>query len=148
MDYIKIRFTDDLDELESKLDKTLADLFQSLGPSFSFSKTTWKPQLDIYETAEKIYILAEIAGVDKDNLELEINPRAVRIFGKRIGAPPAANGRYRLAEIQYGPFERVLYLRTPINTETVSARYKNGFLMIELAKIPFPEKQKIPISIE
>ena len=148
MEYIKIRFSDDLDDLESNLDKTLADLFQSMGPSFSFSKTTWKPQLDIYETAEKIYIIAEIAGVDRENLELEINPRAIRIFGRRIGAPPAANGRYRLAEIQYGPFERVLYLRTPVNTESVTARYKNGFLHVELTKMPPPEKQKISINIE
>ncbi|MGM0452967.1 MAG: Hsp20/alpha crystallin family protein [Thermodesulfobacteriota bacterium] len=148
MEYIKIRLTDDFDELESRLDKTISDLFHSMRPGFSFSKAAWKPQLDVYETAEKIYIIAEIAGVDKEDLELEINPRAVRIFGRRAGAPPADNGKYRLAEIQYGPFERVLYLRTPVDTEKVTAKYKNGFLYIDLNKIPHAQKQKIPINIE
>ncbi len=148
MEYIKIRFTNDFDDLESKLDKTIANLFHSMNPSFSFSRNTWKPQLDIYETTEKIYIIAEVAGVNKEDMELEINPRAVRIFGRRISAPPAENGRYRLAEIQYGPFERVLYLRSPVETETVTARYKNGFLYVELTKMPHQEKQKIPISME
>jgi HSP20 family protein len=148
MGYIKIRFSNDLDEIESKLDKTIADMFHSLGPKFSFSKTTWKPQLDIYETKEKVFVVAELAGVEKDNLELEINPRAVRIFGKRVAFPPAQNGRYRLAEIQYGPFERVLYMRTPINTETVSARYVDGFLHVEMEKAPYPAKQKVPIKSE
>jgi len=148
MEYIKIRFSNDLDELESKLDKTIAGMFHSMGPHFSFSKTTWKPQLDIYETMEKIFIVAELAGVDKDDLELEINPRALRIFGKRTALPPAQNGRYRLAEIQYGPFERVLYMRTPINTETVTARYKNGFLHVEMEKMPYPTRQKVHITTE
>ena len=148
MEYIKIRFSNDLDDLESKLDKTIAGMFHSMGPHFSFSKTTWKPQLDIYETMEKIFIVAELAGVDKDDLELEINPRALRIFGKRTAQPPDQNGRYRLAEIQYGPFERVLYMRTPINTETVTARYKNGFLHVEMEKMPYPSMQKVHITTE
>ncbi len=148
MEYIKIRFSNDLDDLESKLDKTIAGMFHSMGPRFSFSKTTWKPQLDIYETMEKIFIVAELAGVDKDDLELEINPRALRIFGRRTAQPPAPNGRYRLAEIQYGPFERILYMRTPINTETVTARYKNGFLHVEMEKMPYPTRQKVHITTE
>ena len=148
MEYIKIRFSNDLDDIESKLDKTIADMFHSMGPRFSFSKTTWKPQLDIFETADKIFVVAELAGVERDDLELEINSRAMRIFGKRIAIPPAKNGRYRLAEIQYGRFERILYMRTPINTETVSARYKNGFLHVEMEKMQYPAKQKVSINIE
>lgn len=146
MEYIKIRFSNDFEE--SDFGKSMSDLFQSMSPMFSFSKTTWKPQLDIYETAEKIYITAEIPGVEKENLELEVNPRAIRISGRRIGAPPAANGRYRLAEIQYGPFERILYLKAPVDTENISAKYKNGFLHIEISKLPYRTRQNIPISSE
>ena len=148
MEYIKIRFTNDLEDLESKLDKTLAGIFHSMGPSFTFSKATWKPQLDIYETMDKIFIVAELAGVEKEDMEVEINPRAVRISGKRAASPPAENGRYRLAEIQYGHFERVLHLQSPINTQSVTARYKNGFLHVEMEKSPYPAKQKVPITTE
>ena len=148
MDFIKIRYSNSLDELESKLDQTIAGLFHSMGPSFSFSKNTWKPQLDIYETKEKIFVVAELAGVDKDGMEIEVNPRALRIFGKRVVSPPAAEGRYRLAEIQYGRFERILYMRTPINIETVAARYKDGLLHVEMEKAPYPSQQKVPISTE
>lgn len=145
MEYIKIRFTNDFDE--SNFQKNVSDLFQSMSPMFSFSsQATWKPQLDIYETAEKIYITAEVPGVDKEDLELEVNPRAIRISGRRQGAPPAPNGRYRLAEIQYGPFERILYLKAPVDTENTTARHKNGFLYIEVSKLPSQKRQTIPIS--
>ena len=146
MEYIKIRFGSDIDD--EHYGKSMSDLFNSMKPMFSFSKTTWKPQLDIYETAEKIYITAEVAGVDKEQLDLDVNPRAVRLSGKRVGPPPAPNGRYRLAEIQYGYFERILYLKTPVDTENVIARYKKGFLYIELAKMPNSAAHKVTISSE
>lgn len=146
MEYIKIRFTNDFDKSNSA--GSMSDPFRSMSPMFTFSQTTWKPQLDIYETAEKIYVTAEIPGVDKENLDLEVNPRAIRISGRRIGSPPAANGRYRLAEIQYGPFERMLYLKAPVDIENITARYKNGFLYIEITKLAHRARQNIPINSE
>ena len=101
--------------------------------------------MDIYETAEAIVILAEIAGVKKDDLDVEINSRAVKISGKRAGMSPGANATYRLAEIQYGSFERILYLPVPINPDNVSATFSNGFLEIRLARQPLDKTHKVPI---
>jgi len=135
MEFIKIRFANDFDGVGTKFEKTIAEMFQTMNPMFSFAKNSWKPQLDIYETPDTILITAEIAGVDKEDLELEINSRAIRIAGKRGPAPVAENGRYRLAEIQYGSFERLLRLNVPIDTENVTATYKKGLLQIHLKKI-------------
>jgi len=113
---------------------------------FILSERMWKPQMDIYESPEEILILAEIAGVNKDNLELEINSKAVRIYGSRPEMPRMKNSTYRLAEIQYGQFERVLFLPAPIDTDKVTASFQNGFLQIRLTKIPRDVTYKIPIS--
>ena len=113
---------------------------------FSLEERTWKPSMDICETADDIIIRAEVAGVDKDRLEVEISSRAVKIFGKRRELPRSANATYRLAEIQYGNFERVLYLPAPIDTENVSTSYANGFLEIRLAKQKLNKTYKIPVS--
>ena len=80
---------------------------------FLSSERSWSPQMDIYETPEEIIVLAEIAGVDKDDLEVEINTKAVRISGCRSELPRTGNATFRLAEIQYGPFERILFLPAP-----------------------------------
>ena len=146
MDYIKIRFGNDFDRLSSKFERTIEHMFRSTGPMFMLSERTWKPQMDIYESPEEILILAEIAGVNKDNLELEINSKAVRIHGSRPEMPRMKNSTYRLAEIQYGQFERVLFLPAPIDTDKVTASYQNGFLQIRLTKIPRDVIHKIPIS--
>jgi len=104
--------------------------------------------MDIYETQEEIIIRAEIAGVDKENLEVEINSKAVRIHGKRTEMSRMDNATYRLAEIQYGCFERILFLPSPIDRKLSVLHILNGFLQIRLAKLPVNIVHKIPISDE
>ena len=146
MDYIKVRFGNEFDRLSSNLEKTIEHMFRSVGPMFKLSECAWRPQMDIYETPEEIIILGEIAGVNKENLELEISSKAVRVYGKRAEFPKIENATYRLAEIQYGTFERILYLPAPIDPEVVSASYSNGFLQIRLAKLALDKIRKIPIA--
>jgi HSP20 family protein len=148
MDYIKIRFSKDVDQMGSKLRKTIDDMFQDINPMYSLSERYWKPQMDIYETKEEIIIRAEIAGVDKENLEVEISSRAVKIFGSRLQPTGDNHATYRLAEIQYGKFERILYLPAPIDTDVISTSYTNGLLQVRLAKLPLDRTYKVPISDE
>ena len=146
MDYIKIRFSNEFDRVQSKVESSIEDIFRSINPMFSLEERSWKPSMDIYETVDDIIIRAEVAGVDKDRLEVEISSRAVKIFGTRRELPRIANATYRLAEIQYGHFERILYLPAPIDTENVSTSYANGFLEIRLAKQKAEKAYKIPVS--
>jgi len=148
MDYIKIRFGNDFGKSDSRFDKNIEDMFRSMSPMFSLSERVWKPQMDIYETPQEVIVLAEIAGVDKDNLEVEISSRAIRISGNREEIPRVENTTYRLAEIQYGTFERILYLPALIDTDKVSASYLNGFLQIRLARMAQNKTHKITISEE
>lgn len=146
MDYIKIRFCNDVDKLHSKIEKSIEDVFRSMNPTFSLTERTWYPQIDIYETEEEIIVRAEVAGVDIEDLAVEVSHRAIKLMGKRSELPRIDNATYRLAEIQYGMFERVLYLPVPIDTEIVSTSYTNGFLEIRLVKRDTQKAYKITIS--
>ena len=147
MDYIKIRFGKDFDPLGSPFDQVVEGMFRP-GPMFSSCERSWTPQMDLIETADEIILMAEIAGVDKNNLEVEINQKAVRISGKRSESHSMENTTYRLAEIQYGQFERILFLPSPIDPEIVSSSYTNGFLKLTMAKMAKSETHQIPISSE
>lgn len=146
MEYIKIRIADDFGPLGPDLEKTIEDMFRSMSPAFTLAERSWKPPMDMNETPEEIVIVAEVAGVEKDDLEVEISSKAVRIKGNRIARHCTDETTYRLAEIQYGRFERILYLPAPIDPEVVSAGYTNGMLEIRLAKVPIEKTHKIPIS--
>ncbi len=146
MDYIKIRLTNNLEGLDPELHKTMENVFGSMNPMFSRYSQKWVPQMDLFETEDGITIIAALAGVDKDTLEIEINQRAVRISGSR--KPPQSEGKSRfcLAEIQYGKFDRVLFLPTMIDTDKVSASFSAGMLKITMAKYRVPGPKKIPIK--
>jgi HSP20 family protein len=146
MDIIKIRFAEDFEGLDVKVERTIEDIFRSLSPVFSLAEGSWKPLMDMNETPEQIIILAEVAGVDKDDLEVEISSKAVRIRAMRPPRNCGPKATYRLAEIQYGRFERILFLPAPVDPEIVSAAYTNGMLEIRLAKLPLEPVRKVEVT--
>jgi HSP20 family protein len=146
MEHIKIRFLDDFGQLGSKFEKAIEDMFRSMSPAFTLAERSWKPPMDMNETPEEVVIVAEVPGVDKDDLQVEISSKAVRIQGKRIARHCTSDATYRLAEIQYGKFERILFLPAAIDPEVVSASCQNGLLEIRLAKQPPEQIHKIPIQ--
>jgi len=146
MDYIKIRFVDNPECVESEFRRTVEEMLRAAQPRFTLSRQRWRPQIDIYETREEIVILAEIAGVPREEIDLEISPRTVKISGVREGGPREEDARYRLAEIPCGHFERNLTLPVPIDMEKVRAICRNGILEIRLAKRPLDRVQKISIQ--
>jgi HSP20 family protein len=148
MDVIKIRFAADFEDLSSSIEKTIEDMFRSVSPVFGLAERSWKPSMDMNETTEQIIILAEVAGVDKDDLEVEISSKAVRIRAMRPASNCGPDASYRLAEIQYGRFERILFLPAPIDPEIVSAAYTNGMLEIRLAKLPMETVRKVAVAEE
>jgi HSP20 family protein len=148
MEFVKIRFADPLDRFGSQFEKTIENIFRPrpVNPMFACKDCSWYPQMDMYETEKSVIIMAELAGVEKDDLEVEINSKAVRIHGVRKELPKDPAGAYRLAEIRYGRFERILYLPTPVDTEVISSTFSNGLLSIQMAKIEMHKTHKIPIS--
>lgn len=123
-------------------------MFRRVNPMLVMPEQMWRPQIDIYETPEEIIIIGEISGVQKEDLEVELDQGAVRISGRRREIPHVPGMRYHLAEIAYGSFERILLLPVPINPEGVTASYTNGLLKITMAKRPRDQVHRVRIEDE
>jgi HSP20 family protein len=146
MDYIKIRYVDNAEGNEAEFRRTVEEMLRVANPRFTLSRHRWRPQIDIYETLEEIIIHAEIAGVPKEEIHLEIAPGSVKIAGIREGGAREEDARYHLAEIPCGYFERTLSLPALINTETAAAFYRNGLLEIRLVKRPLDRIHRIKVQ--
>ena len=134
MEYIKIRFGKNLGQMHSRLQKTIDEMFQQVNPMVVLQEQTWHPQMDVYETPKEIIIVGEISGVNKEDLEVEVDQKAVKVTGVRRETARVPGMRYHLAEIVYGRVERILFLPVPINPEEVQASYVNGLLKINMVK--------------
>jgi HSP20 family protein len=146
MDYIKIRFVDSPEGVESEFRRSVEEMVRAAQPRFALSRQQWRPQIDIYETRDQIVILAEIAGVPREQINLEVSSRTVKLSGAREGGMQEECGRYRLAEIPCGRFERGIALPVPVEPETARALYRDGILEIRLIKRPLDRVHKINIQ--
>ena len=147
MEYIKIRFGKNLEHMHSRLQRTIDDMFRQVNPMVMLSEQAWRPNIDMYETPNEIVVIGEMSGVDKKDLEVELDQKAVKITAVKREVPRVPGIRYHLAEIAYGRFERVLFLPRPINPEGVRASYSNGLLKITMAKQQDQVRQ-IPVQEE
>jgi len=145
MSSIKVRFAKEIGYIDAEFRKSFDDMFRLFHSSFTVFHNIWSPQVDIYESPDEIIILADIAGVHKEDLYVEIDRRVLRIYGKR-GKPITENTRFHRAEITYGYFERKLILPLPVDTDSVSASYTDGLLQICIAKAPLEKIHKIPVQ--
>ncbi len=97
---------------------------------------TWTPALNAYVCANQVCICIDLAGVDKDQLQVRAEPHRLLITGRR--EPPEPGGaetkplQVLALEIDSGPFAREVELAVEINPEKVTAEQRNGLLWIFL----------------
>lgn len=122
-------------------------LRRSLGPgNGSQSRVSAAyPQLNLWVDTERLYIEAELPGLDLADLELEVAGDQLSLKGTRR-EPEMANGSWYRRERAYGKFHRVLDLPVAVDPDHVQARLKNGVLRIELPKPAQDQPRRIEIE--
>lgn len=114
---------------------------------FSFSPSeVWTPNVNLYETEASYIVCVDLAGVDKEKIDLTVADSTLTLKGARsaptnpdtiTGHPGEAHApRYRvhLMEIDHGPFSREVELPEDVQKEKISAAYRDGMLWVELPK--------------
>ena len=97
---------------------------------------TWEPPVNAYRCAKCICICVDLAGVEKADIEVQVEPEQISISGVRKPPEPLDAPRKPLQvmamEIDYGPFARTIPLPVRIDVEQVTAQQEQGLLWIEL----------------
>ena len=96
----------------------------------------WRPAINAFQCDTGLRICVDLAGVDRTQVELTVEPQRVVLRGTREAPEPTSDeGRavQMIAfEIDYGPFERVVELPSAVDVDEAQAEQRNGFLWIEL----------------
>lgn len=101
--------------------------------------------VDVYQTEEEIVLLAPIAGVSTEELNISLERDVLTIEGERK-RPVEEVGEYLIQECYWGRFARKVIIPVEINPEKISAEFKNGILTIRMPKIAREKKRKILIK--
>jgi HSP20 family protein len=107
---------------------------------------TWTPDVNLYEMDGSYLVCVNLAGVVKEEIDLQVHAQTLTLRGNRQvpnqprdgGTGAAETGqpkvRVHLMEIDHGPFVREVELPDDVESESISATYRNGLLWIELPK--------------
>ena len=133
------------DEFLTPFDKVFDHLMEQTFPTFkedvgvSFNKGAY-PKVNVYEYDDKIGIVAEIPGLDKKNVSVEVEDQVLTITGDKHGFEDDG-AKCITRELKLSSFKRSFNLGEHLDGEDVSASFKDGLLSIAIPKKE-PEKPK------
>ena len=149
--YVTYRYTDrSQQQLERHYRQLVHDALRQSHQSILQRSATWRPLADIRESAEMLTVKIELAGMKEEEIDVTLYEDALVVSGERHEEPEGnENVYYHEAQIRYGPFRIEVLLLLPIDREGVKARYENGFLWVDLPKLPQnkPERVRIERSV-
>jgi len=99
----------------------------------------WNPIVDIYEDEGTYVVAAEIPGVDKKDIEIDVKDRVLTLKGERSADSEVDEGNFYRRERVHGRFARTFTLPLDVDPDKIDASFKDGVLTI---KIPKPEERK------
>jgi HSP20 family protein len=133
------------ERMRREIDELFGDVFErsGFGPGRAFT-----PEVDVYYSGKppRAVVKAELAGIDIDDVSLEIRGRQLIIAGERR-AQEASGRLYQQIEIAHGPFRRIVELGADVEAERAAATYEDGILRIEIPLVQqADEARRIPIE--
>ncbi len=138
-----------MDVVASEMESLFYHLFSPRNPVKPASQQHWNPLSDVYETADKLIVKMELAGVKRDDIGIALEGNRLVIRGVRHENAPAEIISYHQMEINYGYFERAFHLRPGLRQEEISAHFEDGFLTISIEKRPPADKEtSVDIKVE
>jgi HSP20 family protein len=119
------------DRMRREMDALFGDVFERTG--LARRRTGFSPAVDIAYTSDppRAIVTAELAGVEVDELDLEIQGRQLILSGSR-GPAQMEGDVYQQVEIERGPFRRVIELGADVRADEAKASYEDGMLRVEL----------------
>ncbi|HEY1683757.1 MAG TPA: Hsp20/alpha crystallin family protein [Tepidisphaeraceae bacterium] len=98
----------------------------------------WRPAVNLYETTTAYLVCVDLAGVEKEKIDLEVRDGRLTLKGNRPVPLESDNGSQRvsvhLMEIDHGAFCREVELPDDVQRDKIVASHRNGLLWIELPK--------------
>jgi len=134
--------------LFNDMDKMISSVFDNDWNFPVRNHVNWSPAVDVKESDSSFILTADIPGLTKKDVKVNITDNALIISGERNITDEKESGNYHYRERRVGAFSRTFNLPETVKEEEVSASFKNGLLTITLPKheVALPKEREIKIS--
>jgi len=116
--------------------------------SFLEEESEGQLTIDVYQTDDDIIIESTVAGVEPDDIDIDISSESVTIRGERRRSNEVSEENYLYQECYWGKFSRSIILPQEIDPDKAKAEFKNGVLRVRLPKIAKGRTRKLKVRGE
>jgi HSP20 family protein len=116
------------------------------GEEAGWGLRTRTPPVDIYETDDALVLKAELPGVSKEDVSIEVHQNTLIVHGQRKHEAEVKDEHYHRVERAYGAFQRSFVLPAVVDQEKVQATYHDGILELRLPKLESAKPKRIAIQ--
>ncbi len=109
---------------------------------------TWSPSLEVFQRDGQLVVRAELPGLAKDDVKIEISDHTLLITGERKEEKEQRDTGYYACERSYGAFSRSVPLPEGVQGDDATASFKAGVLEVRMAAPTLPEKHGRQIEIK
>ena len=136
----------------NRFDNEMNSLFNNFFPAglggSGDEEGRWIPKVNVKEIDDRFELSAEIPGMEKDELSIEVQENVLTIRGEKKTAEKTENEKIHICEASYGKFERSFSLPENIKVDDVDAEYKNGVLRVSIPKTELVKPKEIKVKIK
>jgi HSP20 family protein len=112
---------------------------------FAPSPSGWIPPIDVHETVEEYVITAELPGLGRDDVRIQVSDGQVQISGQRRESNVSCE-QYHRVERGHGTFSRTFKLPLPVDVEHVTADLRDGVLTVVCPKTADTAPRRVQVS--
>jgi HSP20 family protein len=106
------------------------------------------PAVDLFEEKDDIVVKAELPGMEKDNIEVNLTDNMLTIKGEKKKAEEVNEENYYRCERSYGSFLRNIELPKAVHSDKVKASFKNGILEVRIPKTEEAKSKEIKVKVD
>ena len=136
-----------VDQMSEEMDRVFDRMSRDLGmPRRSwlsrglFSSPTregiWAPRVEAFQKGDRFIVRAELPGLKKDDVQVELTDEALTIHGERREEHEEEREGYYQSERQYGQFHRTIPLPEGVIGESAEASFRDGILEVRMQAAP------------
>jgi len=111
------------------------------------SVSKWYPAVDVLESKDSYLIRAELPGMKREDIKVEVKDGTLVLSGERKSEKPADGVEYRHVERVTAKFWRSFSLPETVKQDGIEATYKDGILEIRVPKAEEAKPRQIEISV-
>lgn len=132
----------EMSDLQRRINRMFDDsMYRSGEPDQNMETSNWHPLVDIYEKGDWIVVQAELPGVVKEDIAIDVKDRVLTLKGERKLDREIGENSYYRRERAYGRFQRSFTVPAGVNPESIKADFKDGVLTVSIPK-PMEQKQR------